>query len=100
MSKLGQDLIKAMTEAVAIAKGEADPSTYRVHHFTPPDVDVRAARKALGMTQEEFAPVVGVSASGLRKWEQGVRQPNGAARTLIRVIEREPEAVKRALSGS
>jgi len=99
MSKLGQDLIQAMTEAVAIAKGEADPKTYRVHRFVPPEVDVRAARKALGMTQEEFAPVLGVSPSGLRKWEQGVRQPNGAARTLIRLIEREPEAVKRALSG-
>lgn len=100
MSKLGQDLFQAMQEAGAIARGEADPGTYRVHHVEVPKVDVRAARKAIGMTQPEFAALLGVSPSGLRKWEQGKRQPNGAARTLIRVIEKAPETVKLALSAA
>ena len=51
-----------------------------------------------GMTQEQMAKFVGTSTSGYRKWEQGSRAPNGAARTLLRVMEREPEAVLRALT--
>lgn len=42
--------------------------------------------------------MLGTSPSGYKKWEQGKRQPSGAARTLLRVIDREPEAVLRALS--
>ena len=42
--------------------------------------------------------MLGTSTSGYRKWEQGERQPSGAARTLLRVMENEPEAVLRALT--
>jgi len=45
-----------------------------------------------------MATVLGTSPSGYKKWEQGKRQPSGAARTLLRVMDREPEAVLRALS--
>ena len=44
-----------------------------------------------------MALLLGTSVSGYRKWEQRVRQPSGAARTLLRVMEREPDAVLRAL---
>jgi hypothetical protein len=53
MSKLGKKLIVAAREGVAIARGEADPSTYRLH--IPSKIDVKAMRKKLGMTQETFA---------------------------------------------
>ena len=52
---------------------------------------------ALSLTQEQMALLLGTSVSGYRKWEQRVRQPSGAARTLLRVMEREPDAVLRAL---
>jgi putative transcriptional regulator len=43
---------------------------------------------------------MGMSLSGYRKWEQGARRVSGPAATLLRVIQKEPEAVRRALSSS
>ena len=51
------------------------------------------------LTQAEMAPLMGMSLSGYRKWEQGQRRVSGPAATLLRVIEKEPEAVRRALAG-
>lgn len=48
MSKLGKKLIVAAREGVAIARGEVDPSTYRLH--IPSEIDVKAMRRKLGMT--------------------------------------------------
>jgi putative transcriptional regulator len=50
------------------------------------------------LSQDDFAQAFGVSASTLRKWEQGQRTPTGAAKTLLKIVEREPGAVMRALS--
>lgn len=60
--------------------------------------DVRAARLRLGMTQPAFAEYFGVALPTLRKWEQGARRPDGPARVLLRVIQTEPDAVRRALA--
>ena len=54
---------------------------------------VRARLKA-GLTQAEFAALLGVSPRTLEQWEQGRRQPSGAARTLIRVAEKHPEILR------
>ncbi|MBQ9578383.1 MAG: helix-turn-helix domain-containing protein [Ottowia sp.] len=56
-----------------------------------------SARAQLGMTQPEFARLMGVSVRTLQDWEQGRRQPSGAARTLLRVARHAPEAVRAAL---
>lgn len=91
-----EELIASLEEAAQIVAGEAAPA--RVHHpAVVPDVDVRAARQRLGMTQPAFAARFGVALPTLRKWEQGQRRPDGPARVLLRVIEREPDAVRRAL---
>jgi putative transcriptional regulator len=63
-----------------------------------PCIDVRAARLKLGMTQPAFSECFGVALPTLRKWEQGARRPEGPARVLLRVIEAEPDAVRRALT--
>lgn len=55
------------------------------------------ARHAVGCTQSEFAALLGVSVRTLQEWEQGRREPTGAARTLLRVAVKSPE-VLRALS--
>lgn len=68
-----------------------------VHRVKLEPTDVKAARRAIGVTQAKFAELVGAPLSTVRSWEQGQRQPSGAARTLLKVIEREPAAVKRAL---
>jgi putative transcriptional regulator len=95
MSKLGDRLITAAREGRAIARGRADPATYRVH--VPPVVDVRKIRTALKMSQTQFAARFGLPASTIRDWEQNRRKPEGAARVLLQVIKKEPEAVSRAL---
>ena len=70
----------------------------RVHRVTVPrQVDVKAIRKRLGMTQARFANTFGFTLHAVRNWEQGKRTPEGAARVLLLVISREPAAVVRAL---
>jgi putative transcriptional regulator len=96
MSKLGKRMIKAVQEARAIARGEADPASYRV--YVPADVDVRKIRSALKMSQAQFAARFGLPAATIKDWEQQRRKPEGAARVLLQVIKKEPEAVKRALA--
>jgi putative transcriptional regulator len=64
-----------------------------------PVLEPREIRERLRLTQEEFAARFGVPLALLRDWERGTRQPDGAARTLLRAIERDPEAVVRALAG-
>jgi len=54
---------------------------------------VRARLKS-GLSQSEFAAVLGVSKRTLEQWEQGRRKPSGAARTLLRIAERHPEVLR------
>lgn len=62
--------------------------------------DVRALRERLGLSQEAFAERFHLSLRTIQDWEQGRRIPEGPARVLLQVIERDPEAVERALAGS
>jgi putative transcriptional regulator len=87
-----------------IAKREKVSVSVRFHHECAgscrvPIQSVPEARryKKLGLSQNQFAQVFGISASALRKWEQGQRYPTGAAETLLKIIDREPQAVIRAL---
>lgn len=66
----------------------------------PVSVDVKAIRKRRNMSQAAFARRYGLSRDALQEWEQGRRQPDRCARILFAVIDREPEAVERALRDS
>ena len=90
MNTFGQELIESLTEAVAHARGEGPAMVHVV--LTP-----REVRKQINLTQAQMAPLMGMSLSGYRKWEQGRRRVSGPAATLLQVIAKEPEAVKRAL---
>ncbi|HEX8662518.1 MAG TPA: helix-turn-helix domain-containing protein [Beijerinckiaceae bacterium] len=96
MTRLGDDLIRSAREAVAIARGEADPAAYRVH--VPPDIEVKAIRERLGMTQQRFAGAFGFPIQTLRDWEQGRSRPDTSARAYLLVIARAPAAVQEALA--
>ena len=98
MSKLGDELIRSMAQALAHAQGKRTRA--RVHKFAIGPEEIQKARKRLGLSQDEFADAFGVSVSTLRKWEQGQRAPTGAAKTLFKIIEREPKAVMRALKAA
>ncbi len=96
MSDIGNRIIESLEEALADARGE--PTGLRHHVVMVPEaVDVRAIRSRLGMSQSQFARTFGFRLGTLQNWERGHRRPEGAARVLLTVIERRPEAVLEAL---
>ena len=96
-TRFGRELLQAMSEAWAHIEGKEVPGAI-VHPVAIDEIDAKAVRQRLKLTQDQMARFLGTSSSGYKKWEQGQRQPGGAARTLLRVMDREPEAVLRALS--
>ena len=56
---------------------------------------VTAARMKSGLSQADFASLLGVSVRTLQDWEQGRRQPSGAARSLIAIAEQQPKVLRR-----
>jgi len=97
MSKRAFDkIMQGIKEAGAYLDGSADKSRYRVH--VPEKIDVRKIRRRLGLSQEAFARKYGFALSAVRDWEQGRRSPERSARILLKVVDKEPEAVSRALA--
>jgi putative transcriptional regulator len=95
MSTLADDLEQGLKSAIAYVQGEREG--VREHVVQVPRVDVKSLRRRLGMTQQEFARKFLFSVRSLQNWEQGRRSPEGPARVLLTVIDREPEAVRRAI---
>ena len=88
------ELMGSVSEADEILKGERSPS--REIHISP--VEVRAIRKATGLSQQKFARIIHVEVGTLRNWEQGRRDPTGPARALLHVIRQNPKETLRALA--
>ena len=63
-------------------------------------IDVQAVRRKLRLSQREFALRFGFSLATVRNWEQGHRAPDGSARALLTIIDKEPDAVVRALESA
>lgn len=59
--------------------------------------DIGKARTAVGLSQQEFANLMGISKRTLQEWEQGRRVPTGAAKTLIKLAIKHPEVLKDVL---
>ncbi len=93
-TEFGRDLIASLQEAAAIVRGEKDAA--RVH-LPPEAIDVRAIRDRLGLSRRAFAEKFGLALAAVRDWEQGLRRPDPAARVLLLVIDRSPDAVVDAL---
>jgi putative transcriptional regulator len=94
-SRLADDLRASLDELRDFVAGKKTGAI--VHRVTPRRTDAREARLKLGLTQREFAALIGTGVGTVRKWELGARRPSGAARALIEVIKTEPKAVRRAL---
>jgi putative transcriptional regulator len=98
MSDLGEELLEGLDQAIAHLRGEEVPGLrVRTVAIVPDEIDVAAIRAKLGMKRKPFAERFGFPIGTLTKWERGERHPDGAARAFLLVIEREPEAVMRAL---
>jgi putative transcriptional regulator len=99
MSKKAFDrIMNGAQQALAFARNEADASPYRIH--VPADVDVKAIRTELGLTQLEFCSRFGFGLARVRDWEQGRSRPDGALRAYLMVIRKQPSAVKKALEAA
>jgi putative transcriptional regulator len=95
MSKIGESILRGFEEAIAFANGTADESQYVVH--IPPEIDVKAIRGRLGLTQRQFPECFRFDIDTLRRYEQDRLVPDGQPRAYLQVIDREPEAVRKAL---
>jgi putative transcriptional regulator len=86
---------QGLNEAVAFSNGKCPKAA--VHEFSP--ADVKSIRSEIGMNQTEFSSAFGISVSTLRHWERGDRLPHDPALVLLNIVEKEPQAVLRALAG-
>jgi len=90
-----QNLLQGIREAGAYLRG-SKRAAFRVDHIAP--ASVAAIRTKLRLSQREFSSAFGISPATLRNWEQGRRQPSGAARVLLRVAAKHPKAVLEAVA--
>jgi len=91
MEKFQQDLLESVRQ---MRRGQAARTT----KVKLPAV--AAARASVGMSQKEFAALLGVSPRTLQDWEQGRREPTGAARTLLKVAVKHPKVLRELASAA
>jgi putative transcriptional regulator len=91
------DLSEALAEPVA---GTSRPDPAPPSRPSIPDrIDVAAIRRRTGLSQPTFAARIGVPVATLRNWEQGHRSPQGPARVLLALLDRNPRIVLETLEG-
>ena len=95
-TQVGQEAEEALGEVLAHVRGEVALPCRIVDD--PAAEHIRALRKRLKLSRQKFADRFGLDARAVQDWEQGRRVPDRAARVLLTVIDRDPEAVVRVLS--
>jgi putative transcriptional regulator len=89
-----EQMMDGLNDIEAFLAGEQEG--FKAH--VPQDVDVKAIRNRLGMTQARFSDTFGFSLDAIKHWEGGRRTPEAPARTLLTVIDKNPAAVLIALN--
>jgi len=87
--ELFDELVNSVREGGAILRGEQQPA--RSFELRP--LDIKKIRNGFGLSQSQFAALLGVSVSTLQNWEQGRRKLRGAAQVLLQVAAKHPETV-------
>jgi putative transcriptional regulator len=83
------ELLSSVREGGEILQGKVQPS----RRFIVDAQDIKQLRARFGLSQREFAALLGISPGTLRNWEQGRRTPEGPARVLLQVAANHPEAL-------
>ncbi len=101
MSKAFKSIERGLEEALAHArdKGASEALGAVIHRIEVPDPDVRVIRARTGLSQSAFARSIGVAKGTLLQWEQRRRRPQGPARVLLALIDKDPGIVQRMLRG-
>lgn len=87
------DLYRSVKQMEQIRKGKRKPSRVRLVE----EADVKSIREKTGLSQSQFAFLIGVSLRTLQNWEQGRRRPVGPARALLKIVRSDPERAIKAL---
>ena len=88
---VGESIIEGLNQAIAWTKGLND--NVRVTLVQVPEIDVRAVRKTMGLSQGQFANRFGLPPATVRNWEQGRSRPDAPTRVLLAVIAKHPDVV-------
>jgi putative transcriptional regulator len=88
-----EQMMNGLNDVEAFLAGKQEG--FKAH--VPQEVDVKAIRNRLGMTQAKFSDTFGFSLDAIKHWEGGRRSPEAPARTLLTVIDKNPAAVLTAL---
>jgi putative transcriptional regulator len=92
---LNAELLESIAEMKSGKIGRVSLVTRDGRVITSP---VAKARISTKLSQTQFATLMGVSLRTLQEWEQGRRNPSGAAKTLLRVAEKHPEILRELIS--
>ena len=84
---IGQEILEGIKEIKRFKKGEIDLTVRTLNEPSP----TKTIRKRLRLSQSAFASLMGVSPRTIQDWEQGRRQPQGPAKSLLRIAEQNPE---------
>jgi putative transcriptional regulator len=99
-SRVGDDLVEAFQEMAAYLRGEAEAESYELDKDILTPVRIKRIRQKVASSTKEFERRFHVPARTMEAYEQGRRRPDAAMATLLRVIDREPDAVRRALAST
>lgn len=88
---IGEELLQAITDIKAGKHG----AKYQVGAN-----EIVKARVKCGLSQAQFAAALHISPRTLQQWEQGRRQPSGAAETLLKIVARHPEVLREVIAGA
>ena len=93
--KMFNEFLESVKEMDKILKGKKRPS----RKFVFKESVVKFIREQTGLSQKDFARLMGVSKRTLENWEQGRRKPTGPARALLKIVETDPKGALHALHG-
>ena len=93
----GREIEGALGEVLAHVRGEIELPCRIVDD--PTAERIVALRRRMKLSRRQFADRFGLDARAVQDWEQGRRMPDRAARVLLTVIDRNPDAVVSALAG-
>jgi putative transcriptional regulator len=91
--KVFDQIAEGLQEALAVARGEAQP--YKLH--VPAEIDIKAIRAKTGLSQKDFASTFGFGFDQLKQWEQGRSRPVQAMRAYLLLINSRPIEMVKAL---
>jgi putative transcriptional regulator len=97
-SRVGDDLVEAFEEMAKHLRGEIELEAHELPTGSMTPAQIKAVRSKVASSTKEFERLFGIPARTMESYEQGRRSLDGAMRALLRIIDREPEAARRALA--